>query len=225
MYNTDDSINYGEIIKALRKKHKMTQSELGECISVGKTAISNYEIGYSIPSARVMEKIASAFDMTFVDFLTYNYENNSLSNVDMPRRGQATAEILIPYIKEENVREGIIEANNYMDASMIFPEFMFEGNKNYICVKIPDNSMSDEAIFKNDYAIIKKSQIIKNKQIVLALNTDTGKFVIRRYIREGHIASLIANSSSDSYEVMRVDERDEKFSIVGYVEKIISSVK
>ncbi len=225
LYNCEDTINYGEIIKALRKKHNMTQSELGESISVGKTAISNYETGYSIPAAKVMEKIASAFGLTFLEFLTYGRDASNLSNAQMPRYSQGTAEIILPYIKEENVREDILSASNYMDSTIVLPAFMLNGDNGYICVKVPDNSMSDEGIRKNDYAIIKKCRIIDDKQIALVLNTSNGKYTIRRYIREGHIASLIPNSSSESYPVIRIDERDERFTIVGYVEKIISSVK
>ena len=85
--------------------------------------------------------------------------------------------------------------------------------------------MSDEGIRKNDYVVIRKCRIIDDKQIALVLNTGNGKYTIRRYIREGHIASLIPNSSIENYPVIRIDERDERFQIVGYVEKIISSVK
>lgn len=225
LYNCEDTINYGEIIKALRKKHNLTQSELGQSISVGKTAISNYETGYSIPSAKVMEKIASAFGLTFLEFLTYGSEPSNLTNAQMPRYAQGSAEIILPYIKEENVREEILSASNYMDSTLVLPSFMLNEDKGYICVKVPDSSMSDEGIRKNDYVVIRKCSIIDDKQIALVLNTGNGKYTIRRYIREGHIASLIPNSSLENYPVIRIDERDERFKIVGYVEKIISSVK
>ena len=220
-----DTINYGELILNLRKKHKMTQAELGELVSLGKTAISNYETGYIIPSLPILEKIAAVFNLSIINFLMGKTEDINLTNGNMPRAAQAVADTVIPYIKEAQVKESILNANNYMSASLVLPRFMTEYDEGYVCVKMPDNSMTADNIYKNDYLIVKKSKIVENRQLVMALNNITGKYIVRRYIREGHIASLIPSSDSKEFSVMRIDERDEKFAVVGYVERVITLVK
>ena len=55
----------GQRIKDLRKQHKMTQSELGSKIGVGKTAIVKYEKGEveNLPKATI-EKMAVLFGVS-----------------------------------------------------------------------------------------------------------------------------------------------------------------
>ena len=221
MYN--DTIDYGKIIKELRKKHNLTQTELGEKIDVGKTAISNYETGYSVPSASVLERIASVFDMNLIEFLSENY--SPLLNLSMPRINQPINDRVIPYIKEANISQIIFDSKTYMDSYLTLPGFMIEENGEYFCIKVPDDSMSGDNLYKNDYIIVRKSEICENKSIVLAIHKPSSMYMIRRYIREGHIIALIPSSPSPKYNLIRADERDEDIAIIGYVEKTINNVK
>lgn len=222
LYN--DKINYGKIIKSLRIKHKLTQSELGDRISVGKTAISNYETGYSIPSAHILEDLASIFDMTLIEFLSYG-SDNSPSSLSTPRLSQPINDKVVPYIKEANINESSMMTQKYMDSYLSLPMFMLDSDGDYICIKMPDDSMHGDNIQKNDYIIVRKSKLVENHKIVLAIHKQTGVYMIRRYVREGHIAALIPSSASPKHNIFRSDERDGEFSIIGYVEKVISSVK
>ena len=216
MYDIDNT-DYGKIIKKWRTKNAMTQTELGTLIGLGKTAISNYETGYIEPSLSVIRKLAKAFGLTLLEFLAYD------NNASMPRHRQNAAELLIPYIKEENVNADTIDSAEYSDASIVLPAFMLECGNGYFCVKMNDNSMTADGISKNDYLIIKISKSANERKIALVLDNENNTYLIRRYIREGHIASLIPSSDSKEYPVLRIDERDSKFVIKGYVEKIISN--
>ncbi len=220
MYN--DTIDYGKIIKSLRKKYKLTQSELGERISVGKTAISNYETGYSIPSAHILEHMAAIFDMSLIEFLSYN-EDKPL-NFSMPRLNQPVNDKVIPYIKEANITENVIHSKNYMDTYLTVPGFMLEKEGDYLCIKMPDDSMVGDNLNKNDYIIVRKSNFIENRRIVLAIHRPTNMYMVRRYIRDGHVIALIPSSSSPKYTIIRADERDDELFIVGYIEKAITAV-
>lgn len=221
MFN--DTINYGKIIKDLRRKYKLTQSELGDRISVGKTAISNYETGYSTPSAHVLEKLADIFDMSLIEFLSYGSDYDTM-NLSLPRLSQPVNDTFIPYLKEGNVTENIIKSQNYMDTYITVPAFMTEQGGDYICVKMPDNSMDGDNIKKNDYIIVRKAKPIENRKIILAIDNETKKYIIRRYIRDGHIATFLPSSSSPQYPILRADERDDRYTIIGYVEKAIVNV-
>lgn len=222
MYN--EITNYGEIIKSLRKKYKMTQSELGNIISVGKTAICNYETGYSTPSVAIMKKIANAFDLSLVEFLTYDCDNKKL-DINLPRTNQATYDSTIFYLKPQNINTEIIESKSYMDACLRVPSFITDTEGDYICVKMPDNSMEGDGINKNDFLIIKKAKIIENRKIVLAIDNEKNDYIIRRYIRDGHIVTFIPSSTSENFQIIRADERDDRYNIIGFIEKAIINVK
>ena len=54
----------GEIIKKLRKEHKLTQEQLGSILGVQKSAIAKYERGEIVNLKReTIEKLAEAFDV------------------------------------------------------------------------------------------------------------------------------------------------------------------
>ncbi len=218
-----ETICYGEIIRKLRKKHKMTQSELAEKIDLGKTSVSNYETGYSMPSAQILEVISEVFNMSLVEFLTYDNED-AIRNLKLPRVAQPINDTLIPYLKSANIRQDIIDSKNYMDSYITLPGFMTEKGSEYLSIKVPDNSMECEHIRKNDYLIIKKTKSVKNRSIVLVLDNTYGSCFIRRYIRDGHIISLIPSSESENHPIIRTDEREEKFTLIGNVEKVIVSL-
>lgn len=219
----NDTICYGEIIKKLRKKHKMTQTELAEKISLGKTSVSNYETGYSVPSAHILEAISAVFDMTLIEFLTYDNEE-MIRSLKFPRVAQPVNDILIPYIKSANIRKDIIDSENYMDSYITLPGFMTEKDTRYLCIKMPDNSMECEHINKNDYLIIKRCKTVPNRKLALLLNNADGSYLIRRYIRDGHIVSLIPSCESEKLPIIRTDEREDKYTVAGYVEKVIVSL-
>lgn len=54
----------GENIKALRKLHGKTQSELAQMLGGKKSLISNYENGYSTRDIFMLIKIADIFDVS-----------------------------------------------------------------------------------------------------------------------------------------------------------------
>lgn len=58
----------GEKIKYVRKKRKLSQSELADAANIYQKNISRYELGISIPSALVLKKIAQVLEVS-TDFL------------------------------------------------------------------------------------------------------------------------------------------------------------
>lgn len=62
-------------IKALRKKHNITQECLGNIVNVQKTTISKYELGRSVPSPDVLKKMAEYFGVT-IDYILGGDRNN-----------------------------------------------------------------------------------------------------------------------------------------------------
>lgn len=55
-------------LKTLRQQKNINQAELGKILDVGKTTISNYETGYSVPDLETVVKLADYFDVS-TDYL------------------------------------------------------------------------------------------------------------------------------------------------------------
>ena len=61
-------MSFGQVLKELRKRKKMTQQELGDVIHVSKVSISGYENSNRFPDTETLEKIADFFEVS-VDYL------------------------------------------------------------------------------------------------------------------------------------------------------------
>ena len=53
--------NFIKNLKELRKEHNLTQEDLGNILGVTRIMVSYYEIGRSVPSFQVLEKIIKYF--------------------------------------------------------------------------------------------------------------------------------------------------------------------
>lgn len=69
----------GERIKEFRKEKHLTQKELADLVGMTPQVVSNYERGYSTPSAKDISDIASALNQDVASFYaTTNSELHSL---------------------------------------------------------------------------------------------------------------------------------------------------
>jgi transcriptional regulator with XRE-family HTH domain len=58
---------FGKNLRFLRKSKKMTLLELSETLKISKSAISDYEVGKTLPSLDVVKKFSSFFDSAIDD--------------------------------------------------------------------------------------------------------------------------------------------------------------
>ena len=75
----------GAIIKSLREKHHLTQSELAEKICVSDKAVSKWETGKGYPDISLLEPIASIFGISVTELLSGNAVNNVNVSANMLR--------------------------------------------------------------------------------------------------------------------------------------------
>lgn len=61
---------YGHMISSLRKKHKLSQKELGDNLGIGVSTISMWEAGKREPDYKYLMSIAELFGVS-VDYLLY----------------------------------------------------------------------------------------------------------------------------------------------------------
>ena len=56
----------GEKIKRIRLHRKMTQKELGDAVGLTANRIAQYEMGYRVPKAALLEKMAEAMKVAYL---------------------------------------------------------------------------------------------------------------------------------------------------------------
>lgn len=101
-------------LKELRKSKKLTQTELGKILGVGKTTISMYETNNSTPNDEIKMKISEYFNVSLdyllgkTDFKNYTDDSNITialnSNTDyddLPDEAIKEINNFIDYVKEK----------------------------------------------------------------------------------------------------------------------------
>lgn len=73
----------GAVIKELREKNQITQSQLGEKLGVSDKTISKWETGKGYPDITLLEPIADAFSISITELISGNtvYNTNISSNM------------------------------------------------------------------------------------------------------------------------------------------------
>ena len=74
---TMDQQKIGEFIMLLRKKHKLTQSELGSLIFVARETIGKWERGINLPDAHSLVLLAKLFNVSINEIIAGEYINDS----------------------------------------------------------------------------------------------------------------------------------------------------
>lgn len=72
----------GTRIARLRKRDGLTQIQLAKLLRVGKTTISNYETGYSMPDVQTLLSISVLFDVTTDYLLGRTFHSNPKPGAD-----------------------------------------------------------------------------------------------------------------------------------------------
>ena len=67
----------GAVIKELREKNKMTQSQLADRLGVSDKTVSKWETGKGYPDITLLEPIAEAFSVSVAELISGNTVNNS----------------------------------------------------------------------------------------------------------------------------------------------------
>lgn len=97
-------------LKILRQQKDINQVDLGRIVGVGKTTISNYETGYSVPDLDTLIKLAEYFQVT-TDYLLGLTDDITQKNDDKdPIFGNLTKneqELLEIFHRVTNEREQI----------------------------------------------------------------------------------------------------------------------
>ena len=64
-----DTNNLGKKIASVRKKAKLTQSDLASCVGVTAQAVSKWERGNACPDIAILDEIADALGISLSELL------------------------------------------------------------------------------------------------------------------------------------------------------------
>ncbi len=190
----------GENIRRLREEAGLTQRELAKKAGVSHSYISEVERGSTVPSVRLIEKIAKALGVRPTAIIDKKEAEWEVVNV--PILGSVPAGG--PDLEEEQIV-------GYMP----FPKIFIEGQ--VFCLKINGDSMQDVGIEDGDYILVKAQKEAANGQTIIARigNEVTCK---RYYQIDGKVRLEPANAK---YRALTPGELE----IIGVVKKVIKDVK
>ena len=75
----------GAVIKELREKNKMTQSQLADVLGVSDKTVSKWETGKGYPDITLLEPIANAFSVSVTELISGNTVYNSNVSANMTK--------------------------------------------------------------------------------------------------------------------------------------------
>lgn len=102
----------GERIKDLRKKSKLTQTELANMLGVTKSTVAAYENNTRLPSYDVLLKMARIFKVS-TDYLLTGRRNDQLEIEGLKKDQVEAVDSLIASFKKSNLlEEALIEESS-----------------------------------------------------------------------------------------------------------------
>lgn len=186
---------FGERIKELRKRYKMTQKQLAEKLFIDQTAVSYWESGKTKPDFEKQQMLADLFDVS-VDYLLGRdtVQDNRKKAIRIPVLGVIPAGIPM---------EAIEEIIDYEEA----PESWGKGGNEYFALKIKGESMMPE--YRNGDVIIFKKQNTcdNNDDCAVMVNGNDATFKRIEKLSEGIILKpLNPNFESKFYSNNEIAE-------------------
>ena len=201
----------GKQIAALRIQKGMTQEELGERLGKSKSAISNYENGFNIPTFPVMLELARIFNVNLSFLAGESDLQTRFNQFSMSRRmgvyGTDRAQEIFS-------GEGD-ETRNYIDLPH---DCNILKDENYIALKADDNLFSSVGVKRQDYMIVKREDQLSPR----FLNV----IAVKNHIMAGKITlsngffSVFPTGDMDT-PPMRFHAQKDEVRIVGRVVKTI----
>lgn len=212
---------FGDKLKKLRTQYGMTQKELGKKLGVGKSAICNYESGYSMPDTEKIIAISELFHVS-VDYLLGvdtaspkdTYYSGSLKQDSAGYQTIARVPVL-DEILGELPKYPAQKAVDYI----VIPASP-DNAKEYFGLRVNDNSMNQARIAKGDTILVRKQQKVESGDIVVAL-AGSKRAVIRKVLIEGSTITLIPQSDDSTYQPQVFDLDQDPVKILGKVINVI----
>lgn len=170
------------IIRELRLKRGITQSELAELCLVHQTAVSQWEKGRTLPDKQTLVKLSDIFNVS-LDLLMGKNDTSEKKNL-IPVLG---------YVRAGKPIEAYEDVIDYVD----IPDEM-AATGDYFGLKVTGDSMTPK-ICPEDIVIIHKQDYIESGEIGVVLINDLDA-TVKKVIKKGTSLTLVPFNTS--YEPM-----------------------
>lgn len=98
--------NFGEVLKSLRKKAKMTQGELANILCISKSSVSNYEQAARFPPSAMLINIADVFNVSTDYLLGRAQKWRVLDTTGLKEEDVELLRTIIDFLKAKNKVDG-----------------------------------------------------------------------------------------------------------------------
>ncbi len=154
----------GNLIKELREKNKLTQSELAEILRVSDKTVSKWETGKGLPDITLIEPIAKALNISVAELFSGNTVTNKNISANVKRGKFYVCPIC------ENVIFSMGEANIVCHGITLPPLEFAEKDENH---QIITEYVEDEIFVRIPHEMTKKHHI----SFLAAVSTDKVQIV------------------------------------------------
>lgn len=176
---------FGERIKELRKRYKMTQKQLAEKLFIDQTAVSYWESGKTKPDFEKQQLLADLFNVS-VDYLLGRdtVQTNRQKGIMVPVLGKVVAGIPLDAVEE------------ILDYEEISKDMAKQGD--HFALQIKGNSMEPK-FSEGDVVIVRKQPDVDTGDIAVVLVN--GNEATVKKIKKRHDGVMLVPTNLE-YEVM-----------------------
>lgn len=173
-------MKFPDILKALRKRENLNQSELANAIGVSRSAIGMYESGQREPDFETMEAIADYFNVSMDYLHGKSYDNifQYKNIIPMPNMKK------VPLVGTIACGEPILAVEN-IECEVEMPENIHAD----FALRCKGDSMIDAHIYDGDIVYIRQQPIVDNGEIAAVLIDDEA--TLKRFYRNGDTVTLM----------------------------------
>lgn len=224
-------MDLGSIVKDLRKKKGMKQSELAEKAGISRVAVGNYERNERTPNVEILLKLANALDVPIMDLMNIPADDyNAIRDIAKKTKthpayitGKTKEKKFTNYyfdalIKDLNLEKFKIIVKPYQED---FQEAIFSLWANYLGNMLPEcyyNDDKDSGVNSDPDFVV--GEELDNIYIANKIINDYQEF--RRYLSfKINIDPLLnGKSANDKYEL----DPDDLIAIYTHKEKLINNI-
>lgn len=206
--------SFGDMLGYLRKREKLSQSELAKKIGISRSAIGMYEAGEREPSFEILEALADIFNVNMDTLLGKTYGINSLPVEMLP----------LPKMKEWTVLGATacgtpLHRETY-DETIMAPEDI----KADVVFRCVGDSMINARIFDGDAVFIRLQPSVDNGQIAVVRLDD--EYTLKRvYMGDGYVELRAENPTFPTIILRGAELEAKNFAVIGLAVTFLSHVR
>lgn len=197
---------FAKNILKLRKHKNLTQLELGEQLSLGKTTISQWESAQKLPNAGSIEKIAAFF----------NVPKSTLFEEGSGQFASYGHLVNLPVVGKASCGNGVLAYEEIISYEPT-PEDWINGD-DYFYLVAKGDSMTGARICDGDLLLIRQQPSVEDGEIAAVL-IDDEIFLKKVYKQHG---TIILQSENPAYPPMVVEHNKYKnVKVIGKLKKVL----